>query len=138
MYDTTLKSFEFSVIVLNSAEETVTRSDLLMRKYLCIPMKYPAILISFPLNNPMFLLWNSYYFDLNIEWGLWYIPEPKKLYIAFWAEIIWFTTGILETSLKNKETVCSTPRMTVVFGWWIFKIHQQSEHLKLHQTWSHQ
>ena len=33
------------VIVLISAEETVARSAFLMRKYLCIPMKYPAILV---------------------------------------------------------------------------------------------
>ena len=50
--------------------------------------EYPAILVSFPLNNQMFLLWNSYDFDLNIEWGFGYIPEPNKLYIALWAEII--------------------------------------------------
>ena len=44
---------------------------------LCIPMKYPSILVSFPLNRPMFLLWNLWDLDLNMEWGLWYILEVK-------------------------------------------------------------
>ena len=43
------------------------------------------------------------------------MPEPNKLYIALWSVIIWFTAGILETSLKNKETVCSTPQIIETF-----------------------
>ena len=35
------------------------------------------------------------------------MPEPNKLYISLWGVIIWFTTGVLETSLKNKDTVFS-------------------------------
>ena len=69
----------------------------------------------------MLLLWNSYYLYFNIEWGWWYMPEPNKLYISLWAVTIWFTTGVLETSLKNRDTVCSNPRITEKFGQWIFK-----------------
>ena len=88
----------------------------LVRKSMWIPMKWIATLVSLPLNKPKILLWNSYDFDLNNEWGLWYIPEPNKLYIDLWAVIIWFKNGMLETSLKNKDTVCSNPRTTEIFG----------------------
>ena len=54
----------------------------------------------------MCLLWNSYDYDLNIELGLWYIPEPNIYLIALWALIIWCITGILRKSLKNKDTAC--------------------------------
>ena len=48
-------------------------------KFLCIPIVYPANLVPFPLNITMFQLWNSWHLDLNTEWALWYIPEPKPL-----------------------------------------------------------
>ena len=64
----------------------------------------------------MFLLWNSWDLDLNMEWDLLYIPEPKILYIVLWDGIIWFTMGIFEKPLKNNDTVCSTPHITVNFG----------------------
>ena len=92
--------------MLNSAETNVEIIAFLMRKYMCIPMKEPVILVSLPLNKPVFLLWNSYDFYFNIEWGLWYIPEPNNLYIALWAVILWSVTVILEKSLKNNDTVC--------------------------------
>ena len=36
------------------------------------------------------LFWKSWGFYLNTEWGLWYIPEPKILYITLREEIIWW------------------------------------------------
>ena len=42
--------------------------------------------------------------------------ESKQLYIALSAVIIWFATGILEKSLKSKDTVCSIPSITQTFG----------------------
>ena len=48
------------------------------------------------------------------------MPEPNKLYITLWDVIILFTTGILETPLKNKDTVCSNPRITEILEYWIF------------------
>ena len=121
--------------MMNSEYNIVAWRTFRIRNYLCTPMKYPAILVPFPLNRPMFILWNSWYLDLNMEWGLWYIPEPKILYIILLAEIIWFTMGIFEISLKNM-TLC------VQHHAWISsldnapsKIFLQVEHSKLHQTW---
>ena len=61
--------FLFVGIILNSADNMVYWTTFLICKSLCIPMKYPAILVSFPLNIPIYLLWNSWYLYLNIEWG---------------------------------------------------------------------
>ena len=95
---------------MNSADDIVPWRTFRICKSLCISIKYQAIIVSFPLNRQMFPLWNSWHLNLNLELGLWYIPEPKILYIILWAEIIWFTMGIFETSIKNYDTVCSTPR----------------------------
>ena len=66
-------------ILKSYADYIVAWRTFCIRKYLCIPIKYPAILVSFTLNIPMFLLWEYWDLDLNMEWGLWYIPEPKIL-----------------------------------------------------------
>ena len=66
-----------------------------------------------------------------------YMPEPIQLYISLWAVIIWFATAVLEISLKNKNIVCSTSRITEIFEYWIFNFYHQAVHLKLHQTWQH-
>ena len=99
--------FDISSITDEFRDYIVDWRTFWIRKSLCIPIKYPAILVSFPLNRPMFFLWKSWYLYLNMEWGLWYIPEPKILYIILWAEIIWFTMGISETTLKNNDQ-CTT------------------------------
>ena len=88
----------------NSAEDIVGWICFRTCKSLCTPRKHPDTLVSFLLKIPMFLLWNYWDFDLKTEFGLWYIPQPKILYIILCAEIIWCTIGILETSLK-KDTV---------------------------------
>ena len=104
--------FLFVGILLNSEDNMVDWRTFFICKYLCIPMKYPSILVSFPLKISIFLLWNSWGFYLSIKQGLWYIPE-KKLFIILWEDIIWRKMVILDTSSKNNDTVCSTSRMTV-------------------------
>ena len=85
----------------------------------------------------MLLLWNSYYFDLNIELCLWYIPELNKLYIDLWSVIILFATGIFEHHWKIKIEC-------VQLHTWLLSLDNefsifchQDESLKLHQTWQH-
>ena len=92
------------VIIRNTDElirDIVNWRTFCICNYFYIPMKYPAILVSFPLNIPMFILWNSWDIDLNMEWGLWYLPEPKILYTILWEGIFWFKMAIFETSLKK-------------------------------------
>ena len=86
-------------------------------------MKYPYILVLFPLKRPIFLLWKSRDLDLNMEWSLGYIPEPKISYIIFWAEIIWFTMGIYEKSFKKKNCVFITTHDCQL---WIMRLQKSS------------
>ena len=51
MYDTTLESFEFSVIVLNSAKETVAGSAFLMRAYILSNSSFPNHLNCYSLDH---------------------------------------------------------------------------------------
>ena len=57
-------------MMMNSADDIGDLRTFRVRKSLCIPMKYPAIIVSFPLNRPTFLLWNSCYLYLDMERGL--------------------------------------------------------------------
>ena len=120
---------------MNLADDIVPWINSRIRKSLYVPMKYPAIIVSFPPNIPMFLLWNSWDLDLNMELGLWYIPEPKILYIIFWAEIILFTMGIFETSLKITTLCVQHHALLSTLDNAPSKVFLQVTHSKLHQTW---
>ena len=47
-------------ILMNSADDILAWRTFRIRKSLCIPMRYPFILVSFPQKILMFLLWNSW------------------------------------------------------------------------------
>ena len=72
------------IIMSNSDGDIVVRSNFFVIKSLCITIKCPNVMVSVPLNRQIFLLWDLYYFNFNIEWVLWNIPDPNILYISLW------------------------------------------------------